>query len=148
MEIITQSAQNTQELGQKTATDLIKRGKDNHVHIFLLYGQLGSGKTTFIQGMTKGLGLPYRIVSPTFIISKRYVLKNSIYNWFYHLDFYRINEGNLPDLGLSEIFANPKNLVVVEWAEKLINDLPKDSISIKFETINDNQRKITISYEK
>ena len=147
MEIITQSAQETQSLGQKIADDLIKKRRNNQPHIILLYGELGSGKTTFIQGFAKSLGLLHRIVSPTFIISKRYAIKINLYNWFYHLDLYRINEANLLDLGLTEIFTDSKNLVVIEWTEKLNNNLPKDSMSIKFEIVSDNQRKITIDHE-
>lgn len=126
--VTTNSFEETQKLGEKFSKNLKDR------KIVALYGQLGSGKTTFVQGLAKGLGIKNRIISPTFIIIRDY--KN-----FYHVDLYK-TEGNLEELGLEEIMNNPKNVVVIEWAEKLSN-LPKDRWDIYFEYLENDKRKIT-----
>ena len=79
MEILTKSAKETNILGQKVGIDLIE-GKIKP-HILTLYGELGSGKTTFVQGMAKSLGIQKRILSPTFILSRRYKIQSSRFNY-------------------------------------------------------------------
>ncbi|MCL5095220.1 MAG: tRNA (adenosine(37)-N6)-threonylcarbamoyltransferase complex ATPase subunit type 1 TsaE [Patescibacteria group bacterium] len=134
MEIIfTKSAEQTQKLGEKFAQDLKSGG------IICLYGDLGSGKTTFVQGLARGLGIKQRILSPTFLIVREYPN-------FYHLDLYRLQKSEeIADLGFREMIENPQNVVVIEWAEKAKNLLPKERIEINFEIVNENERKITIS---
>lgn len=118
--------------------------KDNAV-ILALYGELGSGKTTFTQGFAKGLGLPQRLVSPTFIIVREYPLNTKNWQRFYHVDLYRVETGFDPEtLGLAEIFADPANIVVIEWAERLGKTLPKSRSEIHFEQLDSYQRRITI----
>lgn len=144
MEIITQNAQETQKLGEKIGRDLKNKPK-----ILCLYGDLGSGKTTFIQGLAKGLGIKRRVVSPTFVFMKQY--KNppsaepcfSNNPSFYHIDLYRINKvGEAKGLGLEEIFNESKAIVAIEWAEKIKKILPKKRIDIYFDYVSENQRKI------
>ena len=142
MEIITHSAQETKELGQKIATNIVKQGREMSARFIALYGELGSGKTTFVQGLAQGLGLPRRIVSPTFIIVREYPIARGAFKCFYHIDLYRIETlTDLAGLGFAEIFADPAHIVVIEWAEKLIK-LPKKRIDIKFEQINETKRKV------
>jgi len=137
MEIITQSALETQNLGEKMGRDL-----KNNPKILCLYGDLGSGKTTFIQGLAKGLGIKKRVISPTFVFMKQY--KPS----FYHVDLYRINKvKEARDLGLQEIFEDKEAIVAIEWAEKIKKILPKKRIDIYFDYISENQRKIRIKNE-
>ena len=113
--------------------------------VLALYGELGSGKTTFVQGLAKGLGLPDRMVSPTFIIIKKYGLKNLPWSSFYHIDCYRLEpDADLVNLGFSEIFSNPRSVVIIEWAEKVEQLLPKDTTKIYFKIIDENQRQIVI----
>lgn len=109
-----------------------------------LSGELGSGKTTFVQGIAKGLGVKKQIVSPTFIIMREYAGEKLN---FYHVDLYRL-EGDLgselENLGLTDIWEDPKNVVVIEWAEKAEKYLPKSTKWIKFENLGEEQRKISI----
>ena len=126
--------------------------------IIALTGELGSGKTTFVQGLAKGLGIKKRVLSPTFIMMRQYSIinhkqslllrnKSSIIN-FYHIDLYRVeNEKDVRGLGLSEIWSNPENIVAIEWADKIKKILPKKRIDIRFNYLNNNQRKITISHK-
>ncbi len=134
MEIIfTKSAEQTQNLGEKIAGDLKSGG------LICLYGDLGSGKTTFVQGLARGLGIKKRILSPTFLIVREYPN-------FYHLDLYRLQKSQeIVDLGFKEMMENPQNVVVIEWAEKAKDLLPQKRIEINFEIVNENERKITIS---
>lgn len=139
---ITNSFQETQELARKFAEEL-KTGD-----VVALYGDLGGGKTTFAQGLAKGLGINKRIISPTFIIVRKYRIKNreSRIKDFYHIDLYRIPENTgIDNLGLDEILNDPNSIVAIEWAEKLGKGLPKKRWDIKFEYLGEDKRKITIN---
>ncbi len=143
MAVVTKSAQETQALGEKIGNNL-KGGE-----ILALYGELGSGKTTFLQGLAKGLGIKERILSPTFIMMRQYPLainhQPSIMN-FYHIDLYRIeNEKDIEGLGLEEIWSDPKNIIAIEWAEKIKKVLPKKRIDIFFEYVEGEERRIMIN---
>jgi tRNA threonylcarbamoyladenosine biosynthesis protein TsaE len=146
--ITSKTPQETQKLGEELATHLIRSQKEGTEvpHIVCLYGELGAGKTVFTQGFAKGLGLPSRLVSPTFIIVKRYSLKNDT-QYFYHVDLYRLQKiEDIESLGLNEIFADKQAIVVVEWAERLGTIFPKERIDIRWAKVVDDTRTITISY--
>jgi len=112
---------------------------------------LGSGKTTFVQGLAKGLKIEGQIISPTFIIVRKYQTgfkdRNMSFRDFYHVDLYRL-EGDLGkeilNLGLPYLWSDPKNIIVVEWAEKIRELIPSDATWINFENIGENQRRIEI----
>ena len=117
-----------------------------------LTGELGSGKTTFVQGLAEGLGIKQRIISPTFILVRKYEIPISNIQYqisnFYHIDLYRLEENveaEVRNLGLEEIWQNPENIVVIEWAEKIKSMIPKKAIWIRFENLGVDERKITIS---
>ena len=118
-----------------------------------LQGDLGGGKTTFLQGFAKGLGIKEKILSPTFVLMKRFKIKNlpaqagKHFKNFYHIDCYRINNAkNIDELGFGDIILNPKNIMVIEWAEKIKKILPKSTIIIKFNFIDKNKREIVINF--
>lgn len=143
MEIITQGARETQKLGQKLADSLRNGG------IVCLYGELGSGKTTFVQGVARGLGIKNRIISPTFIIVRQYkiIRQDDKRANFYHIDLYRIQSlDDAKALGLEEILADTANIVLIEWPEKIKEILPQKRMEIYFEYLNENERRITISH--
>jgi tRNA threonylcarbamoyladenosine biosynthesis protein TsaE len=138
MEIITKSAQETKDLGKKTAADL-KGGET-----LALTGELGSGKTTFTQGLAEGLGVEGRIISPTFILMRKYVASKFD---FYHIDFYRLEDGlenEVKNLGIDDTWGKKDNVVAIEWAEKIEDSLPQGAIWIRFENIGEDKRKILI----
>jgi len=112
--------------------------------VLALVGELGSGKTTFVQGLAKGLGVTKQIVSPTFIIMREYVGKS--FN-FDHVDLYRLEgdlKNELDSLGLTDIWMDPKNVVVIEWAEKARDYLPEGTKWVRFENLGEDGRKIVI----
>lgn len=133
--IVASSSPETQKIGEDFAKFL--EGGD----IVCLYGDLGFGKTTFVQGLAKGLGIKKRIISPTFVMVRSYELRARS---FYHIDLYRVeNETDVEGLGIGEIINGKNNIVVIEWAEKLKSFLPEKRIDIKFFYEKDDERKIT-----
>ncbi|MDO8570472.1 MAG: tRNA (adenosine(37)-N6)-threonylcarbamoyltransferase complex ATPase subunit type 1 TsaE [Candidatus Daviesbacteria bacterium] len=139
MKYITKSAEETRGLGKKIAQKYQNGG------ILALFGDLGAGKTTFTQGFAKGLGIKNKVISPTFIVMRQYpLIKNKAH--FYHIDLYRLDQINqLEEIGLSEIFANPQNVILIEWAEKLGTLLPRNAVKIKFNHIKEDSREIEIT---
>jgi len=130
----TASSKQTKKLAGLLAKKILSRRiKRKNALILTLQGELGAGKTTFIQGFLKGLGVRKKITSPTFVITKSYKLKAKSYKIAYHIDCYRIRKPKeLLSLGLREILGNPKNIILIEWAEKIQGVLPKNAIWIKF----------------
>lgn len=163
--VITNSAKETKALGASVIKNLAG------ANVIALHGELGSGKTTFVQGLAEEFGIKKRIISPTFIIVREYKIpphysssevprsgtksrSNSSRQVedpvrartinFYHIDLYRIETAKeIESLGLLEIIDDPENFVIIEWAEKMGELLPEKRIDIKFEYINDEKRKIT-----
>lgn len=136
MEYKTFSSEQTKQLAKRFA-------KKSAFKVFALIGELGSGKTTFVQGFAKGLGVKEKVISPTFILIRQHPFSKGI---LYHIDLYRLEgKKQLKDLGLYEIINNPKNLVLIEWAEKVKKLLPKNTCWVFLEIIDQNTRKITIN---
>jgi len=141
-EHLTSSSEETRKLGEKTAKELLR--KKSRQRVFGLKGELGGGKTTFLQGFAKGLGIKERILSPTFVILKRFQLSGRFKN-FYHIDCYRLKKSKeLLDLEFEEIISNSQNIVVVEWADQVKRIMPKNTVWIKFDFVDEEKRKITI----
>jgi tRNA threonylcarbamoyladenosine biosynthesis protein TsaE len=137
--MIISSEKEMEKLGLSFATKVVNGG------VVCLYGELGSGKTTFAKALAKGLGFTGRVISPTFLIMRTYELKKNKLGKFYHLDFYRTeDEKALKNLGIEELFANTHNIVVIEWAEKAKNLLPKKRFDLHFTYCNQTQRNIEI----
>jgi len=110
-----------------------------------LYGELGTGKTTFTQFIAKELGIKKKINSPTFTIMKRYALKNKNYKNLFHIDAYRLkNEKELPHLGWEEIIENKEHLIFIEWPENIIKAMPKKHHQIHISHTKEGHRKLEI----
>jgi len=146
MEFITENpAQN-----QAVIRQLFKKRQDKKrsgALILALEGELGSGKTTFTQMLARELGVKEKVLSPTFVIMKKYgVPENRLgLKNFYHLDCYRLDDSKeILALGFEEITKDKKNLVAIEWAEKIKEVLPADAIWLKFEHLGEDKRKIKI----
>jgi|SRR3989344_5733756 len=126
---------------KQIAENFAKNRKSN---IIALIGELGAGKTTFTQGFAKGLGIKDRIISPTFVLVRQHKIPNSK-GIFYHIDLYRLeNPKDLKELGITEFWSNPENIVLIEWAEKIKDLLPKNITRINFTKGPNNLRAIIV----
>lgn len=138
--VLTSSFKETQALGEKIAQEMKDGG------IVCLYGDLGSGKTTFTQGFAKALGIKQQVNSPSFLIVRTYELSGRD---FYHVDLYRLESiHEMETIGLSELFLDPKNIVIIEWAEKLGSLLPRERIDVHFTYLTEEKRQIQITDTK
>ena len=143
---ITYSASQTKNLGKRMSQKILKSFTSKGAVVIYLKGDLGSGKTTFVQGLAMGLGIKNRILSPTFVLMKKYKIPNTK-KQFYHIDCYRIKKAqDLSALNLEKLFLNSQNIIVIEWAEKIEKILPKNTITFEFKFINEKQRKIITEY--
>ena len=139
----TKSASETKNLAAKVLKNL------KNINVIALYGELGAGKTTFVQGLAKALGIKERVISPTFILAREYNIHDSLFMIHYssliHIDCYRINSSaDLKSVDFKEYLQDKKNLVVIEWAERIRDILPKKRIDIRFKYKGKDRRKIII----
>jgi len=141
--IVTKSAEETAKLGKKVADYVAKRQRgEKQARVICLYGDLGSGKTTFTRGFAKGLGIPTRLPSPTFLIVRRYSSARGI---FFHIDLYRMkSKHDLEGLGIAELFRDPTTIIVIEWAGKLGKLLPAERIDVRFSVLENGIHRVSI----
>lgn len=133
---ISRSAVETKEIAASLSQE-VTQGR-----IISLSGNLGAGKTVFVQGFAQGLGIKEKIISPTFVLIRQHKTpKAGII--LYHIDLYRIeNSEDFKLIGLEEILSNPNNIILIEWAEKIDNLLPKNTLKIKIEKREDNNARL------
>ena len=145
--LISNGSAQTKKLGEALAKEISRTQSQNQAFVLGLKGDLGGGKTTFLQGLAKGLGIKEKITSPTFVLMKRFGLKGAYKN-FYHLDFYRLSGAKeiLP-LGFAEIISNPENIVGIEWIDRIKGFSFKDILMIEFEFIEKDKRKIKFYFK-
>ena len=134
LKLVSRSPEQTQRLGIRLG-ELAEAGD-----VFLLTGNLGSGKTCLTQGVAWGLGVKEYAFSPSFVIIREYHGRLPLY----HIDFYRLDRiQEIADLGLDEyLYGN--GICVVEWAEKGIAVLPKEHLFINLSYISDTERSISL----
>lgn len=137
----TTSPKQTRKLGEILAKEL-KGGE-----IICLMGELGSGKTTFAQGVLKGLGASGPYTSPTFVVMKHYRIKDHRLGIkdTYHADAYRVRPKDILELGWEEIISDRNNVIIIEWAERIKRIVPEGAIWLKFEHLKKDKRKITVN---
>lgn len=103
--------------------------------VICLDGELGSGKTVFVKGFAKALGLKETITSPTFSLVKEYPDGEMP---LYHMDVYRLDDSN-EEFGLDD-YLNQDAVCIIEWPEMIESQLPEERLDIKFKVIDDNTR--------
>ena len=168
--IITKSFRETKDVAKKLIEEWLESNKNKNLNLVIcLEGNLGGGKTTFVQGLAEGLGIKETVNSPTFLIMKKYIAlgqrkrtsacssvvpepkathrcvafgSGKKYN-LYHFDCYRIsNYQEILELGFEEIISGENNIIAIEWPEKIKEILPKERINIKFEFVDEKTRRI------
>ena len=138
--ITTYSVKDTKKLGEKIGKRL--KGKI----VLALTGDLGSGKTSFVQGLARGLEVPndYYITSPSYTLINEYPGRHP----FFHVDLYRLEDPvDFEDIGLYDILDD-NYVVAIEWADRIKKILPKDVFLFNFNFINKNTRRIILLQNK
>ena len=150
----TNSPGETQKIAADVAERVLAAAPKKSATVLGLEGDLGAGKTTFLQGFARGLGIKEVVNSPTFIIMKKFQITNSKsqtnpnnqnpkFKTFYHFDLYRLeDEKEFEFFNFTEIISNPENIVAIEWPEKIVGLLPKEIIKIQFNHLQENKREI------
>ena len=130
MKFNTNNYQETFALGERMGKNL--KGDET----IALVGELGAGKTAFVQGLANGLGATANVTSPTFVLEKIY--KGNKGKTLHHFDVYRIEGNEVDSTGLPEIFGEA--IVVVEWADKIKSIFPDDTIWIEIKPKGETKR--------
>lgn len=158
------SPSQTKKLGELLAKKIIKDEQKKKVALVVaLIGDLGGGKTTFLQGFAKGLGIREKVLSPTFILMRKFKTRTKTYlpairlrsrRWqagnlkprtFIHIDCYRIQSAReILDLGFKKATSDSKNIIAIEWADRIKKILPRDTMLVRFKFMDEKAREITI----
>lgn len=134
MEIITKNEKETELFGEKFASSL-KPGT-----VVALYGGLGAGKTAFVRGMARGLGLDCRVTSPTFTVVNEYAGERELF----HFDMYRLTSGDeLFDIGWDD-YLSRGGICAVEWSENVEEAFDGSETLVRIEKLSASERRITI----
>lgn len=132
----TKSPEQTMHLG-RIGGELLRPGS-----VVALMGDLGTGKTVFVKGVAKGLGVSdeREITSPSFVLVNEYSGRWPIY----HVDLYRLHHAReVEDLGWEELIS-PPGVTLIEWAQKVLALLPPERMDVHFEWVNAQERKLTL----
>lgn len=130
----TSSPEETIDFGKKIGA--LIRGGD----VIAYKGGMGAGKTTMTRGIAVGMGLPDEVISPTFSLVNEYRGKTNLY----HFDMYRImGADDLETTGFYD-YLSDDNALIIEWSENIADCLPKNTIYITIERVDENARKITV----
>jgi tRNA threonylcarbamoyladenosine biosynthesis protein TsaE len=137
--------QSTDTAVQRLLELLSRGGTGTRATVVTLSGELGAGKTTFVQKVAHALGIEDRVTSPTFVLEKIYQLSEQRFERLIHIDAYRLDSSKeLEALGFAELLADPKNLILLEWPERVADLIPEDAIAIRFD-ITGEERTISIN---
>ena len=113
--------------------------------VVALSGDLGAGKTTFVQRVAKEFGVEDRVLSPTFVIEKIYGCLQGPYVRLVHIDAYRLKGAHeLEVLGWKELAADPTNLILIEWPENVAEAIPRNAMRVALVYLDENTREVTL----
>lgn len=119
----------------------IKQKKRSGATVLALYGDLGAGKTTFVQALGKLLGIQESMTSPTFMLLREYMTTDPLVRHLSHIDAYRLSgEEELHTIGWDALMLQADTLVCVEWADRIENRLPIGTLRLHFEHHKENER--------
>lgn len=136
MEFISHSEADTLKFGEELAAKL------SPGNVIAMYGDLGAGKTAFVRGLAKGLGLDARVSSPTFTIVNEYLGDTPLF----HFDMYRLSDADeLFEIGWED-YISRNGICVVEWSENVEDAFYNDTIRIYIEKTGDDSRLIKVVF--
>jgi tRNA threonylcarbamoyladenosine biosynthesis protein TsaE len=130
---VTTSVEETERLGESLAAGLVAGD------VLVLTGPLGSGKTRFVAGLARGLGVTSRVRSPSFTLLNEY--RGALV--LHHLDLYRLEGPDVDGLGLEELVDD--GALAVEWGEKLPDWLREEALTLTFEILSEHERAVSAS---
>jgi len=136
-ETTSTSSEHTLELGEHIGRKL--RGGE----VIELLSDLGGGKTTFVQGLAKGMGSEDTVHSPSFTLGNEYHAGKLT---LHHFDFYRLTTAGIMTQELAEILTDPNAVIVVEWANIVEHVLPAQRLTIHLDTVSETDRKLRFEY--
>ena len=140
----SKSLKDTEKIAENFLQDLCKHS-GNKACVVALSGDLGAGKTAFTQALSKHLGVKDKVVSPTFVIMKKYPVAKHPFEKLIHIDAYRLEKGEeLKKLGWADVISDPKNLILIEWPEKVGEVMPENHLKIKIKHLDENGREFEI----
>ena len=137
MIIEVESEAKTREFGEKLGRFF--RGGE----ILELVGDVGAGKTTFVKGLAKGLDIDEDVQSPSFTISRVYDARDDLQ--LAHYDFYRLQDAGIMKNELAETMQDRQTITVIEWADIVEGVLPKERLTIQFESPSEETRRLTLT---
>jgi len=141
MEKIVKSIPELEAFAQSFINSFVPRKEG--ATLVCLKGDLGAGKTAFTKAAGKALGVMEHITSPTFVLMKRFMIHESGFRNLIHIDAYRLEKGEqLKKLGWEQLLSDPGNLILLEWPERVFDILPPDALTLNFEFIDEQTRKI------
>ena len=143
---VSHSPEETQKFAREQALVLTREGQGQPI-IVALEGELGAGKTTFIQAFAEALGVEEHLKSPTFVLMKHYHLNNvPKYHMLYHIDCYRLSSSvDLLSFFGKDIIHLPGTIILIEWAERVADILPRNHWVIHVDHIAEQERNISIT---
>lgn len=135
--MIIQTSSDMEDLGQKMGA-LLKGGE-----VIELIGDIGAGKTTFVHGLAKGLGVTDNVTSPSFTINCNYPGRDNL--MLRHYDFYRLNDPGIMSMEIAEAVNDQQAIIVIEWGDSIRNVLPDQHITINIAYLAESGRQVTIN---
>ena len=134
MKIITHSEKETEAVGAELAKTLAPGS------VVAMYGDLGAGKTAFVRGMSKGLGIDYPVSSPTFTVVNEYPGKTPLF----HFDMYRLGSADeLFDIGWDD-YLQRSGICAVEWSENVEDAFEPGTVKVTITKLGDTEREILV----
>lgn len=132
--VLTHGVDETRALGERLGRTLVAGDT------VAIVGELGAGKTAFVQGLARGLGITSTVSSPTFTIVKEHDGRVPLF----HVDFYRLEHAaELANIGFDDYFERG-GVVAVEWADRFWDALPRRRIEVRIELVGGDERRVSI----
>jgi tRNA threonylcarbamoyladenosine biosynthesis protein TsaE len=153
--ILSKKLEDTRNTARKVLDYAVKCADGNSATVIGLYGDLGAGKTAFVKEIASVVGIKENVLSPTFVILKRYDIKNrtkqysEVFKNLIHIDAYRLEgSNNLEQLNWNEISKNSENIIFIEWPDNIKEVLPNNIIKVYFKFIDEDTREIKYNFNK
>ncbi|HEY4496873.1 MAG TPA: tRNA (adenosine(37)-N6)-threonylcarbamoyltransferase complex ATPase subunit type 1 TsaE [Candidatus Paceibacterota bacterium] len=122
------SPRNTAFIASGIIGEILKKKRKKEAVVISLVGDLGAGKTTLVKAFARAIGVKKKIISPTFLIIRRIkIFGHKKFENFFHVDAYRIKPKDIINLGFKDVLKNEKNIIVIEWGDRIKKILPRNT---------------------